>query len=628
MQGTTFDSDKTSLQELLDRTESGSLQLPDFQRGWVWDDERIKGLLASVSVSFPIGAVMLLQTGGQHVRFKPRPVAGTPTRLAGIEPETLILDGQQRLTSLYRTLKSRTSVETRDSKRKAIRCWYYIDMKEAVRLGADREDAMLSVPEDRLVKAFGGETRLDVSTPKQEYKQALFPVNRIFGSDDWRIAFEEYWGYDREKIRLFNQFNTEVIKRFEQYQVPVIELKKETPKEAVCIVFERVNQGGVPLTVFELLTASFAASNFQLRDDWNSRERRLKRTHKVLGNLQSDDFLQAISLLVTQERRRSALGAGATTDKAPGISCKRKDILKLEVANWKGWADQVEEGFVRAARFLHGQKIFKARDLPYRTQLVPLAAIFADLGPDGETEGARQRIARWYWCGVLGELYGGAIESRFARDLPEVVSWVRGEAVEPITITESGFQANRLLTLRTRNSSAYKGMYALLMRDGGCDFRTGEPIEAQTFFDDAIDLHHIFPERWCKDVKPTAINRGIYNSIINKTAISARTNRKIGGDAPSKYLSALEQAAGVQRSRMDEILGSHCIAPDCLRADDFWGFYAARAEALLQRIETATGKKITRAPELFCDQPDRIAESYDDGPPEWDTEETVLAMVP
>jgi hypothetical protein len=194
---------------------------------------------------------------------------------------------------------------------------------------------------------------------------------------------------------------------------------------------------------------------------------------------------------------------------------------------------------------------------------VPLAAIFVNLGNDGETEGARQKIARYYWCGVLGELYGGAIESRFARDLPEVVSMVRGELAEPISVQESSFQANRLLTLRTRNSSAYKGLYALLMRDGGRDFHTGEPIEAQTFFDDKVDIHHIFPEKWCKTAD---IDPGIYNSVINKTPISARTNRQIGGRAPSKYLSAVEKAAGVSRERMDEILHSHCIAPELLPA--------------------------------------------------------------
>lgn len=611
-----FDSTKTPLQELLARADKGALQLPDFQRGWVWDDERIRSLLASVSVSFPIGAVMLLQTGGEHVRFKPRLLAGTHPRLREVSPETLILDGQQRLTSLYQTLMSTLVVETKDAKGKPIRRWYYLDMKKAVANDDDREDAVLSVPEDRQVKAFGGEVTLDVTTPEREYVADLFPVNRIFQSAEWRQAYNKHWNYAPEKIQLYDAFEREVVKRFEQYQVPVIELKKETPKEAVCLVFERVNTGGVALNVFELLTASFAADDFQLRDDWNAREQRLKSQHPVLRGLQNDDFLQAISLLVTQIRRREALSAGASADTAPGISCKRKDILKLEVGDWKAWADRVEAGFVRAARFLYGQKIFKARDLPYRTQLVPLAAIFVDLGTDGETEGARQKIARWYWCGVLGELYGGAIESRFARDLPEVVAWVVGEAAEPITIQESSFQANRLLTLRTRNSAAYKGLYALLMRDGGRDLRTGEPIEAQTFFDDKVDIHHIFPEKWCK---AAGIEPGIYNSVINKTALAARTNRQIGGRAPSKYLPAIEKAAGVGAAKMDEILRSHCTAPDHLRSDRFWEFFAARAEALLERIEAATGKTIARELELF--RVGVAAEAYDEGPEEWDGEE-------
>lgn len=611
-----FDSTKTPLQELLSRADQGSLQLPDFQRGWVWDDDRIRSLLASVSASFPIGAVMLLQAGGEHVRFKPRPLTGTDPRLSEVSPETLILDGQQRLTSLYQALVSASAVETKDTKGRPIRRWYYFDMKKAVNGDDDREDAVVSVPEDRQVRAFGGEVTLDVSTREREYAADLFPANRIFQSAEWRQAYNKYWSYAPEKIQLYDAFEREVIKRFEQYHVPVIELKKETPKEAVCLVFERVNTGGVPLNVFELLTASFSADDYQLRDDWNDREKRLKSKHPVLHSLQNDDFLQAISLLVTQERRREALAAGVTPDNAPGISCKRRDILKLEVADWKAWADRVEEGFVQAARFLYGQKIFKARDLPYRTQLVPLAAIFVELGKDGETEGARQKIARWYWCGVLGELYGGAIESRFARDLPEVVAFVRGEAGEPITIQESSFQPNRLLTLRTRNSSAYKGLYALLMRDGCRDFRTGEPIEAQTFFDDKVDIHHIFPEKWCR---ANGIEPSVYNSVINKTALSARTNRQIGGRAPSQYLRSIERTAGIDTARMDEILRSHCIAPEHLRADRFWEFFAARAEALLQRIEAATGKTIARDPGIF--RQGAMADTYDEGPEEWHPEE-------
>jgi uncharacterized protein with ParB-like and HNH nuclease domain len=132
MIGASFDSTKTPLNDVLKWAEVGKLQLPDFQRDWVWDDERIRSLLASVSVAFPIGAVMLLETGGQNVRFKPRPLAGTHERLCQVAPETLILDGQQRLTSLYQALMSQQSVETRDAKGKPIRRWYYLDMTSAI----------------------------------------------------------------------------------------------------------------------------------------------------------------------------------------------------------------------------------------------------------------------------------------------------------------------------------------------------------------------------------------------------------------------------------------------------------------------------------------------------------------
>ncbi len=159
---------------------------------------------------------------------------------------------------------------------------------------------------------------------------------------------------------------------------------------------------------------------------------------------------------------------------------------------------------------------------------------------------------------------------------------------------------------------------ALLMREGGYDLLTGEESEASTFFDDKVDIHHIFPEKWCKlaEIEPVA-----HNSVINKTTLKARTNRQIGGRATSKYLPAIEKAAGIDPARMDEILHSHCIPPEETRGDRFWEFYAARAEELLKRIERATGKSIARKPEVF--RPGVVTEKYDEGPQDWDAEESV-----
>ena len=598
-----FDSTKHRIQEILTDVSNGGTQLPDFQRGWVWDDHHIRDLIASVSLSFPIGAIMTLEAGGADVSFKPRPIEGAENAIRQSEPDTLVLDGQQRLTSLFQTLMSGKPVSTRDAKGKAVNRWYYLDMKKCVSDYADREDAVISVSEDRRLTAdFGREVTLDLSSPELEYANEMFPLCQIFEPGDWQMGYLKFWrdsDLDKwdDKWDLFNKFNEQVIKRFGQYQVPVIELAKDTPKEAVCIVFEKVNQGGVSLTVFELLTASFAADEFELRKDWDARQERLKDTHPVLRGMNNTLFLQAIALLATKAR------------KSP-VGCSRRVILSLRTEEYKEWADKAEEGFKKASRFLHGQKIFNARDMPYQTHLVPLAAILTDLESAYDTESARKKITRWFWCGVLGEIYGGAAETRFANDFEDVTRWIRSEGEEPRTIRDANFQANRLLSLRTRNSAAYKGIHALLMRDGSRDFRTGEPIEDQTFFEDSIDIHHIFPQHWCNQ---QGIDRNTFNSIINKTAISAGTNRSIGGRAPSAYLDTLQRNARIASADMDEILASHRISSATLRSDDFDRFFADRAELLLQSIETAMGKSVAREEGLFGE-----VEDYDDGPRDWE----------
>lgn len=612
MSSSTFDTTKTPLQDLLKDIHSGKMQLPDFQRGWVWDDDRIRSLLASIAVSFPIGAVMLLETGGNGVRFKPRPVQGVSGAVFK-EPEILILDGQQRFTSLYQALKMQAPVQTITVQKKRIDRFYYFSMQAMVNGEVDEMEAILSIPAERQIRAdFGRKIDLDVSTPEREYENHLFPVNRVFDSADWRTGYQEYWKYDPEKMKLYNKFEQQVIKRFEQYHIPIIKLFNSTPKEAVCLVFEKVNTGGVPLTVFELLTATFAAENFQLRDDWQEREKRLKDQHKALGSIQSDDFLQAISLLVTQERRQRALDQQVSADKVPGISCKRRDILQLTVEDYQKWASSVEKGFGQAARFLHSQYIFKSADLPYRTQLVPLASAFVTLGKEAETIGAQKQIARWYWCGVLGELYGGAVESRFARDLPDIVDNVRQNQPEPKTVQDANFDANRLLSLRTRNSAAYKGIHALLMRSGCRDFRTGDTITMQTFFDDSVDIHHIFPEDWC--IK-AGVDSRTYNSIINKTAISARTNRSIGGRAPSIYLAKIEEETKQTQAELSKVLATHGIEPTLLYGNDFQGFFAQRGRALVEIIEAAMGKPVAQEGADFLGVV--TMDEYEEESPEW-----------
>ena len=499
------------------------------------------------------------------------------------------------------SLALKNPVKTRTDKGKPIQRHYYWNIQVALEGGDRLEDAIEALEEDKVKRTnFGRDVELDLSTTRKECEQLYFPCNQIVNSDAWEEALQEH---APEKFGLYMQFRRQVLYAFRNYQLPVIQLGKATSKEAVCLVFEKVNTGGVPLNVFELVTATYAADGFNLRDDWHGnavrkvtgRYARLCK-EPVLSQVESTDYLQAVSMLYTLDLRRADVAAGKTGKAVQPVSAKRASILAMPLAAYQAWADEVEAGFLLGAKFLRKECVKNPRELPYRSQLAPLASVLAHLRERWLEPRIYQKLSQWYWCGVLGELYGGATESRFARDIAEVVAQVKGDPTAPITVQDAGFRANRLLTLRTRNSAAYKGIYALLMRDGGLDFRTGEPIEHQDFFDDKVDIHHIFPEKWCKE---HGLSSAVYNSVVNKTALAARTNRSIGGRAPSRYLPALERSAGIPALRMDEILRSHRISPELVRADRFSDFLQDRADRLLECIEVAMGKPVARVPGLF-----------------------------
>src|SRR5450631_3445654 len=142
MPGSTFQTHPIDLYKLLDECQRGIVQLPDFQRSWVWDEERIKSLIASVSRAFPVGALMSLDTGGP-VNFKPRPVEGAPPEAKQTAPQSLLLDGQQRMTSLYQVTLRGKVVETVTAKKKKVKRWFYIDIGKALDPSVDREEAIV-----------------------------------------------------------------------------------------------------------------------------------------------------------------------------------------------------------------------------------------------------------------------------------------------------------------------------------------------------------------------------------------------------------------------------------------------------------------------------------------------------
>lgn len=613
-----FQTLSPGLKQLLRQANRGELQLPDFQRDWVWEDERITSLLVSVSLFHPIGSLMTLETGGEGVRFASRPLEGVDAKLAEHHPRVLLLDGQQRLTSLLLALGSSRPVRTRNSRGNAYECHYYVDIGKAIDPDVDRDEGVVfSVPKDRIVRtAFGREITLDLSSVDKEIRSDMFPMRLVLdntGTKDWMIKYIGAAGNNgmSDALEKWQRFSHSFLTHFDKYRIPTVELTKDTSKEAICKVFEKVNTRGVVLTVFELLTATYSADSYDLRKGWLERADQLK-WHNQFRKHGSDEcriepyeYLQIVSLLHTYDRRRTHSATGEGTERTPPVTCKRRDILRLPLSEFNRWKAVAMDGLRAAARFLAEECVFTSRDVPYATQIVPLATVLGLLNDKGESPYIRKKLRQWYWCGVLGELYGGSTDTRMANDVQECMAWVEEDTKVPGTVQDAQFQASRLLGLRTRGSAAYKGLHALQLKQGCRDLWGGAKIDFKKYNDDNIDIHHIFPKRWCEK---NDIDIGFCNCSVNKTAMSARTNRKLGGRTPSAYVKWLDGEHEGDSDVVDELLSTHGIDATSLRRDDFRQFFNRRFEWLLELIEEAMGKPVNRSSD--ADSP--FAASTDD----------------
>ncbi|WP_203779290.1 GmrSD restriction endonuclease domain-containing protein [Actinoplanes philippinensis] len=591
---------------MLDDIESGVLQLPDFQREWKWDDQRIRELIATVTLDYPLGVVMTLETGGKKP-FRPRTLTGAESSRS-VTPDLLLLDGQQRLTSLFQALHIDRPVRTVDERNRELERWYYVDIARAVGSSTDRDEAIVSVPAERMLRSnFARTVELDLSSRTLECRAGHFPLNIVFDGDEVTAWQREFVLMNDANWNLWAQFQQSILHNIQSFQIPMIKLAATTTKDAVCSVFERVNTGGVPLNVFELLTATYAGDSdfedangdyYRLPDVWQDIKKGLATSYPVFGRLEqsiedglsSSDFLQAVTLVCTWERKQER--------SATAVSCKRRDLLNLPLRDFIRIAPRVAEAFEWVGAFLGEQFIVRQNDLPYRTQLVPMAAVRAILGERTDEPDNRDLLTRWYWCGVLGEMYGGATESRFTRDVEQLVARAAGdESLVPDTIVEAAFLADRLDTLTTRNSAAYKGIYALLVKQGAIDwFHAEGPLSAGALLQHAVDVRQVFPKSWLARNLPGE-SRG--NSIVNKTPLSYRASKSLIG-APSAYLQLLARETGTRREWFDDVIATHVIDPSALHANDFYAFYFDRSARLVELVNDAMGKRT-----VFRDASDR-----------------------
>lgn len=545
-----FETDKKPLTYFLDQIENRDLALPDFQRSFVWDPNATRELVVSIIRSFPAGTLLLMQ-GGANV-FAPRAIEQAP-QLNGA-PSYLVLDGQQRMTSLYQAFSGRGSHR------------YFLNLQELID-GYDLDEAV-EVYNQRRAKRW--------EFLAGQASDLMLPLSSLRAFGDWRdeiLELRHEYDDDVKKLRkTLNELEKAYIKPVELYQFPVTTLAQSTPVEAVCTIFETLNRTGVKLSVFELLTARAFAHDVQLRVMW----RVAREQHPVLADFDIDPYyiLQVIAVLVRGTPKRSA-------------------VLNLEISNITEHWDRAVRGMAGGLEMLRDEcGVLTPKWLGYATMLLTLAAVWDRVtDASGPTIGDRRaKLRRWFWCSAFSGAYDNAPNTVTEQDVVALRRWLEGGEL-PGVIADFSFDANRWRATSYRNRALYRSTIALTMRGAPLDFHEGRRLTKAIIDGEDVDDHHIFPRAYLEK----SGQAGPVDSVLNHTLIDKITNIRIGKKAPSLYIHEMVTELGHEHA--EQILASHGLpaaADGALRSDDFQRFLTWRMERLASELEAVTGARISR----------------------------------
>ncbi len=571
-----FQANPAHLDYLLQKIHNGVLTIPDFQRDFTWEPRRTATLLRSLMSRFPAGTFLFWAVGPDNDKFGSRPVEGAPPRTT--KPQELILDGQQRLTSLYRAL-NRVGDER-----------FFLSIREFVELPSpssvegklldpqdvDFESAVFWHPTDsKEAKAL--DSRAD------RISAHVFAVDEHREFDDWLDEYASHHASvmdEKATKSLLRRFRDTYLTPLRSYGFPVVTLPSNTRIEAVATVFETLNSTGKPLGPFELLTARFYPDDVHLRDLWDQ----ATTDHPILETFSVDAYslLQAVTLRAHN-------------------SAQRSDVLrKLAAADVETHWEAVARGFARALELLQAEcGVVAPKLLPYTMLLVPMSAVWDEIakvkGP--EQANVLGRLKQYFWCTVFSTNYDQGANSQAGADYSKLKYWLfdpakdAPEAVRDFALTES-----TLRVATTRRKALNAGVLALTVTSGARDFHTGLKLTAERVKSDKIDSHHVFPKAYLsgkQDPQGRALNAEL---VLNRALIDPVTNKSIGAKPPSEYFQALRET--VEEQELIEILRSQLIdaddIDDPIRRDDYTDFIGRRLEDVIAAIESVTGCKVLR----------------------------------
>lgn len=517
------------IRQIIERITSGDIRIPAFQRGYVWEPEQVAFLLDSIYKGFPIGTVVLWQTD-QRLSVERNLGSFVLPEPKKDYPVNYVLDGQQRLTSIFSVFQTELVPESRDW----IDIYFDIEASESL-----QESVFMPL------------------SPEEVEPNRHFPVKTLFTTVEYREACEVIG--DKEKIKKIDRLQ----ERFKEYDVHSQTFQSDD-RNKVAIVFERINRAGTDLKVFELLSAWSWSDDFDLTEKFRE--------------LQDEIAEHGYADLCEEQDLQLRICAGVIT----GETSPEK-IMKLKGDEIRKRFPEIKSGILGAIDFL--KRELNARHfnlIPFPATLIPLSCFFASTNGNGQnyTNHQKEQLTKWFWRTVFSRRYSSDVNERQSADIREVLLLKKDPSHTmkmPNPDIKVDFERGNFLS----SSASSRALILMLAQSRPHSFLSGAQIDLDKVLKQGSkhEFHHIYPQKFLSD---QGLPRQQINVLANICFLTRSDNNKIRATAPSKY--AADMPENVKEQYLEEAL-----CPVTFDNDNYADFIKGRVEKLTKKAQTLMG---------------------------------------
>jgi len=568
-----------SIKQLISDIDEGKIFLPEFQRDFVWEISKTYDLFDSIVKDIFIGAIIYgipsfdiaikeIDNRKKVTKGKKRP----PLKVSTITKKQiedrnkiggnfrLVLDGQQRTTSIYRALKGTDEI------------WFIAKNEDEVQ-NTSFEDANL----ENLLKEISGEQdteRLSIKLSdvweielndydEEEIKERFFfstSYYKSYGADEEFDVRTEFKKFRKLRKKIADLFKSEKLLSFYLLDMNL---------EKFVVFFERSNTRGVQLNFIDILAAKLYTGNFNLKE-------KIKEFEQQNPNyvLVPEIIVRSIAYL-----------------KSAAKEINRSYILtSLNADDFKEWWDKLCHLYKVTLDYLFQNNFIISQDwMPYENMVMPLMNFLREIGGDFHQMNPHQKkfIDYWYWNSVFAMRYSGSSNERIIEDSNILIRIAKGIKINSVSFFNK-LSKIQILSLEDiysfdrKSNAVYKGVLNLINFEKGGLLNWNN--DAKLSINSIIEDHHIFPKNYLQKTLTNESEVDLIDCVANRTLIPKIQNIKISDQPPSKYLAQISE----KNSDLEKSLENHLITKELLYGEfdkEFNFFIEFRANAIFELIK-------------------------------------------